>query len=602
MLRHAIRMTEFDERISALPGPSRQLTDDNFVGQSQAMSLKRIPKLGTETAAALIGTAFSAILLVLTAMNAGALWRDEINTLSLARMPSLRDIWHNLQFESCPLLWLLLVRACNTLGLTDSDMGIRVLGLAIGLFFLTSLWLCQRWIGGRAPILSIALLGGLPALIFVVEANRAYGLASCLLVLSFGGIWRVLESPTKSRILSAGFICLLFVQCVYYDVILLGAMLTAGALVAIRRQQWKILWTMVGIGLVAGASLFVYFPIVHRVPEYLSFWRSPFFSVATLWNGLLDALAARSSANSDGANGPQLRIWIGLLLTGIIVAVVMQRTRAHQTPKPGVDSESASPERSDLALFCVSSVILGIIGYTGFLLKLQFFLQPWYYVEILILCAISLDGILTASWPALRPWGLIRIGVLLLMMKLSAGPAWAEAHTRRSNLDVAADFLSLNASAGDLIVVQDAWEGITFNRYYRGRAQWLSVPPIDSHEVHRVDLVIAKMNQPEAMAPVLGAITNTLTSGHDVWVVGSIPIARWKDAPPGPTPLPPTPSAMPTRWWYGSYLYWWNQQVTTLLLDHAQQEKAETIAAPGPVNHFEDVSVVRFTGYKPGTE
>src|SRR5205807_9888868 len=104
------------------------------------------------------------------------------------------------------------------------------------------------------------------------------------------------------------------------------------------------------------------------------------------------------------------------------------------------------------------------------------------------------------------------------------------------------------------------------------------------------------------VAPLLRTIPNTLTSGNHVWVVGSMPIARSKDAPPGPTPLPTRPPEMPTRWWVGSYLYWWNQQVTTLLLDHAQQEKAETIAAPGPVNHFEDVSVVRFTGYKPGSE
>ena len=564
--------------------------------------MKRIPKPGTETAAALIGTAFLAILLVLTAMNAGPLWRDETNTFNLAHMPSLRDIWHNLQFESCPLLWPLLVRGCGTLGLTDGDMGIRILGLGIGLFFLTSLWLCQRWLGGRTPILSIALLGGLPALIFIVGANRAYGLAGCLLVLSFGKIWRVLESPTKSRIFSASFICLLFAQCVYYDVIFLGAMLAAGALVGIRRQQWKILWMMAGIGLVAAASLFIYSPIMHPSSEYLSFWRSPFFDTTTLWTGLGDALAARSSANPDGANGPQIWIWIALLLAGIIVAVIMQRTRVRQRSKPEVASKNANPDRSDLALFCVTSVVLGIIGYIGFLLKLQFFVQPWYYVEILILCAISLDGILSASWPALRPWGLARIGFLVMMMILNAAPAWAEAHTRRSNLDVVAAFLSHNASVGDLIVVQEAWEGITFNRYYRGQAQWLSVPPIDSHEVHRIDLVMAEMNQPEAMAPVLRAITNTLTSGHHVWVVGSMPIARSKDAPPGPTPLPPRPPEMPTRWWVGSYLYWWNQQVTTLLLDHAQQEKAETIAAPGPVNHFEDVSVVRFTGYKPGSE
>jgi hypothetical protein len=60
------------------------------------MFVKRIPKPGAETAAALIGTAFSAILLVLAAMNAGPLWRDETNTFNLAHMPSLRDIWRNL--------------------------------------------------------------------------------------------------------------------------------------------------------------------------------------------------------------------------------------------------------------------------------------------------------------------------------------------------------------------------------------------------------------------------------------------------------------------------------------------------------------------------
>src|SRR5262245_37800694 len=236
------------------------------------MLLKRIPKPGIETVAALIGTAFSAILLVLAALNAGPLWRDETIAFNLAQMPSLGDIWHNLHFDSCPLLWPLLVRGFGMLGLIDSDMGIRILGLGIGLFFLTSLWLCQRWFGGRAPTLSIALLGGLPALIFVLGANRVYGLAGCLLVLSFGKIWRVLESPSKSRILSAGFICLLFVQCIYYGVIFLGAMLAAGALIAIRRQRWKVAWAMAGIGLVAGASFFIYLTIMHQGWEFLSFW------------------------------------------------------------------------------------------------------------------------------------------------------------------------------------------------------------------------------------------------------------------------------------------------------------------------------------------
>ena len=355
---------------------------------------------------------------------------------------------------------------------------------------------------------------------------------------------------------------------------------------------------MAAIGLVAAASLFVYLPIIHQAAEYLALVRSPSFNATNFWDGLGAALVAPSSANPNGASGPQIWIWIGLLLAGIVLAVLLQRTRAGQ---PAEVAKSINRKRSDLALFCVTSMILGIIGYTLFLLKLRFFMQSWYYVEILILCAVCLDGILTASWPALRPWGLMRIGFLVIMMLLNAGPAWAEAHTRRSNLDLAAAFLSRNASPSDLIVVQNAWEGVTFNRYYRGQAQWLSVPPIDSHELHRNDLIMAKMNQPEAMAPVLHAITNTLASGHNVWVVGSIPVTRAKDAPAGSTPLPP-PSEMPTGWWFGSYLYWWNQQVTALLLDHAQLGKSEAFSAPGPVNHFEDVSVLRFTGYNPGSE
>ena len=566
------------------------------------MSLKQLPKPGVETAVALVGTAFSAILLGLTAIYAGPLWRDETNTFNVAQMPSFKDLWHNLPFESFPPLWLLLLRGLSFPGMLGSDAGIRVLGLCVGLFFLAALWLCSRWMGGRTPILSIALLGSLPSLIFIVGANRAYGLAGCLLVLSFGLMWRMLEFPSRSRVLWAGLVCLLFAQCVYYDSIFLCAMLGGGAIVAIRRRQWKALWALMGIGAVSATSMLIYLPIIRQASVYSPMIRSPFFNSSTLWTGLGDSLAARSSGDPDGSNGHQIWFWIEFLLAGLVVAFAMQRKPAPVTQSPEAKETSHARTRSDLALFCVVSMILGIAEYFVFLLKLQFFMQPWYFAGILTFCAISLDGILGANWPALRPWGLLRIGFMVVIMALSAKPAWAEAHTRRSNVDVAAAFLSQKAAAGDLIVVQEVWVGITFNRYYRGQAQWLSVPPIDTYEVHRIDLVMAEMNQPEAMTPLLAAITNTLTSGHQVWLVGSIPITRSEDAPPGPTPLPPPPSEMPTGWWPGSYLHWWNQQVATLLLDHAQEEKAETIAAPGPVSHFEDALVVRFTGYKPSTE
>jgi len=563
------------------------------------MSLKPLLKPGVETTVALIGTAFSGMLLVLTAIHAGPLWRDETNTFNVAHMPSLKDMWDNLPFESFPPLWLLLLRGLSFSGIMGSDAGIRVLGLCVGLLFLASLWLCSRWTGGRAPTLSLALLGCLPAFIFIMGANRAYGLAGCLLVLSFGLIWRLLAHPAKSRVLWAGLACLLFAQCVYYDSIFLCAMLAGGAIIAIRRRQWQTLWALLGIGAVSGLSMLIYLPIIHRGSIYSPMIRSPFFSSSTLWNGLGDALAARSSGDPDGSNGPQIWFWIELLLAGLIVGFALQWTPARGSKNPEGTATGITETRSDLALFCLVSMILGVAGYLLFLLKLRFFMQPWYFAGILTLCAISLDGILGANWPAFRPWGLLRIGCLAAIMTLSARPAWAEAHTRRSNVDLAAAFLDQKAAAGDLIVVQEAWVGITFNRYYHGQTQWLTVPPIDSHQVHRNDLVMEKMNQPDAMVPVLREITDTLRRGNNVWLVGSIPIAPPQKLPSKPTPPPPLPVKMSTKWWLGSYLYWWNQQVATHLFEYALQDQPQNIPAPDPVNILEDVSVVRFSGFRP---
>ena len=181
---------------------------------------------------------------------------------------------------------------------------------------------------------------------------------------------------------------------------------------------------------------------------------------------------------------------------------------------------------------------------------------------------------------------------MVLMMTWYASSAWEEAHTRRSNVDLIATVLSQRASEGDLIVVQSAWEGITFNRYYHGRASWVTVPPIDSHAVHRSDLVLEKMDQPEGMAPVLREITDTLHDGHSVWVVGSRATLRPK--------LPP-PSVPPGKLW-SSYLNYWSAQLAVCLQDHALQEQVLEMPAAGPVCHLENLPVQRFSGYESGAE
>ena len=558
------------------------------------MSLTRLPKLGAETAVALAGTAFSAMLLVLTAMYAGPLWRDETNTINMAQMPSVTELWNNMPCESFPPLWPLFLRGCGFLGLAGSDASIRVLGLYVGLFFLASLWLCSRWMGCRAPILSVALLGCLPAFVFIVGANRAYGLASCLLVLSFGLIWRMVEFPSRSRVLLAGLACILFAHCVYYDILFLCAMLSGAIMVAIRRRQWKTLGALAGIGAVSGASMMIYLPIIRRGSAYVLMNQEQLFNFSILWYKLNSALAARSSAHSPSFYGPEIWLWVVLLLGGLVVALMMQRIRGRQAQNPETAAAITARVRADLALFCVVSMLFGIVGYMAFLQRLHFLTQTWYYVEMLCLCAISLDGLLGANWPALRPWGLFRIGFMVVMMSWGARSGWEEAHTRRSNVDLIAAVLDKNASERDLIVVQGAWEGITFNRYYHGRTHWVTVPPIDSHKVHRNDLVLEKMNQRDPMAPVLREITNTLLSGNSVWVVGYVKVVQ----PNQLSPLLPPPPGLPTKYWLRPYSDYWSAQVMALLLGHALQGCVIEIPVDWPVSHLENLPVLRFSDYK----
>lgn len=352
-------------------------------------------KPGVEAWAALAGTFFSALLLVLTAVYAGPLWRDEVNTANLARMP-FHEMWRNLQFESFPPVWPLLLHAANLFGLADTDGGIRSLGLCAGFCVLASFWGCSQWLGCRAPSLSLALVAFLPAFVFVMGENRAYGLASCLLVLSFGTIWRVVEAPSRGRILAAGVTCLLFVHCVYFDAVFLAAMLAGGAGVALRHRQWRTLFALLGVGVVSAVTMTVYLPVIRRGFSNMVVATWPYLNPLVLWCKLGEAVTARSSAQA-GHPGLEIWGWIILLAGGLGVAAVWLRAGTGAPSNPEVR------RRADLALFCATSMVLGVLGLLLFLFSMRILLQRWHFIQMLCLCGIAMDGIL--GQPARRHGG-----------------------------------------------------------------------------------------------------------------------------------------------------------------------------------------------------
>ena len=91
--------------------------------------------------------------------HAGALWRDEINTLTFARMPSLAKVWNSLQYDPFPLLPTLLLRGWLGAGGAASDANLRVFGLLVGLGGVAAIWLSARWLRSPAPLLTLALFG-----------------------------------------------------------------------------------------------------------------------------------------------------------------------------------------------------------------------------------------------------------------------------------------------------------------------------------------------------------------------------------------------------------------------------------------------------------
>src|SRR5689334_4952621 len=94
----------------------------------------------TEWIVALALSALAIAFHVVNLLNAGGLWRDEAAAVNLSTLPSFGEIWARLEHESFPLLLTLLLRGWTAIGLGGSDLGLRVLGLIVGMAVLAALW------------------------------------------------------------------------------------------------------------------------------------------------------------------------------------------------------------------------------------------------------------------------------------------------------------------------------------------------------------------------------------------------------------------------------------------------------------------------------
>src|SRR5438552_8162407 len=147
-------------------------------------------------AAALV-TLCAVYLHALFFLNAGGLWRDEADLVHLSLLPSFSEVWQNLPHDSCPILMHLVVRAWSAApSLGNTDPGLRVLGLYVGLFLLLAFWFASWTMRKDAPLLAVTLAGLNVMMVRAGDSLRGYGLGSALAVLMLAVIWRLAWRPS----------------------------------------------------------------------------------------------------------------------------------------------------------------------------------------------------------------------------------------------------------------------------------------------------------------------------------------------------------------------------------------------------------------------
>ncbi len=504
-------------------------------------------------------------------LSAGALWRDEVNSVNIASLPSLADMWRHLRYDSFPILWLAALRGWIRFGPGAADFGIRILGLIVGLGTVATLWRNARAFGHSIPLVSLALLGFNSAVISYGDSIRGYGLGMVTGLLALGLVWQAAEVPTPKRMALGLCAALVSVHCLYQNAVLVFAACVAGAAVAVRRKSWRSASLIAGIGAACVLSLLPYAPTIADVRGQDSIRRVEMDS-QWIWQNVKEAFASTGGAIHW--------VWIGLAALAVATTAAFVRR---------ADDGFSARER-DGALYCGVAILAGIPAYVVFLKVVSYASQPWYSIALIALVAACLDAPLMflALTSATR---CARLTIVVAVALFALPAVWAAVRTRKTNMDLVASKVRELTVNGDLIVVNPWYLGLTFDRYYHGYAGWITIPPMPSHSLHRYDLLKERMMSGGAMAPVLEGMQRALREGHRVFW-GDLFLPKQGEVPADPPP----PTRAPWGWSDGPYYYHWGLQAGHFIQSHAKAAEQIELPARQAVDPYEDAALYVFSG------
>jgi hypothetical protein len=503
-------------------------------------------------------------------LNAGGLWRDEVDLVHLSLLPSFSEVWQKLLHDSCPILMHLVVRAWSAVGFGNTDASLRVLGFYVGLFLLVAFWFASWTMRKGPPLLAVTLAGLNVTIIRTGDSLRGYGLGSALAVLTLAVIWRLSCRPSLATFSCAVALAVLSVHSLYQNAFFVFAACCGGFVLCAVERRWRDTLSIFAVGVAAAVSLLPYIPSIARADWYVIHKLG--FRFSRGW----EELSVATGSPLAGFTWVWVTLWVAALATTISV-LFWHRDRLPEHLR-------------GVILLAGTSLLLGTAGYAVFLKLTALPTQPWHYVALMAFSAICLDTILLTAWRRARHAATILAVFTISTTFLFELPA---VKCRQTNIDLIAARLSSEVARNDYVIVHPFFCGVTFNRYYKGAAPWTTLPPLHDYTLQRYDLLKAKMQTKDPIAPVIDQITSTLQSGNRVWLVGNIPFDQepLQEIRPAPN--------NPWGWREEPYSFYWGVQVTQFASAHCRSAAVAIAPATNCVNSDENLPVVVVTGWRP---
>ncbi|MGK2860102.1 MAG: hypothetical protein ACSLFQ_23140 [Thermoanaerobaculia bacterium] len=473
-----------------------------------------------ERAFALVALVLALSLHAVFFLNAGSLWRDEINSVNIARTGSLAESIENLEFDSFPAGWFVVLRPFAAhFGPGDASAW-RLLGVLTGLLLAAAVTLAGIDMTGRPPILAISLLLLNAVVLRFGDSVRGYGIGMLFAVLAYWTLFRYAEHRSRSRSLLALLASVASVHLLYYNAFLVFGACCAAAVACLMRGARRAAAGAIAIGVVAAATLVPYGPVIRRARGWNDVVR---YDVGMEW---IHRMGAWSIARSGSA---ALLLWYAAITFAIVAAIALA---VRATRSKAVDPRHA---------FHAVALALGGATYLLFLLRLGYYMGPWYYLVLMVLVAVAADALLAAI--ASRTVRLVAVLVLSAHLALSFGTVSRYVGEPATNVPEVAAEIAKRSSPDDFVLISP-WEiGVSWKIHADTPSRWSTVPPIASLDWHRYDLLYPQLDSPAATEPLIRLVDETLAANRRVLVLTLLDYP----SPPGKQPAPLTRAGDPSQ-------------------------------------------------------